>query len=113
MRVLAAGDHFVAPEEFERALRAEQGVPVDLDVVHLTGGWPTEPFGEVGSGDSVVHEASGTEDTVIGALEGARVCLTQMAPFTEPVFAAATDLELVAVNLSLELLDQALPAPIR
>jgi D-3-phosphoglycerate dehydrogenase / 2-oxoglutarate reductase len=97
MRVLAAGDHFVAPEEFERALRAEPGLPGALDVVHLRSGWPAEPFGEVGEGDSVVAEASGTEDELAAALDGARVCLTQMAPFTDRVFAAAGDLELVAV----------------
>ena len=90
MRVLAAGDHFVAPTLFEDALLAELGGAgpgsgaADLDVVHLTAGWPTDPFGPVGSGDSVVQEASGTEDDLVAALTGARVCLTQMAPFTEP-----------------------------
>ena len=51
-RVLAAGDHFVAPRLFDAALRAEPGLPGDLDVAHLTAGWPTEPFGPVGTGDS-------------------------------------------------------------
>lgn len=113
MRVLAAGDHFVAPDLFTAALRAEPGVPADLDVAHLTSGWPTEPFGPVGAGDSVVDEASGTEDELIDALEGARLCLTQMAPFTARVFAARPELEMVAVcrggpvNVDLDAADHA------
>lgn len=97
MRVLAAGDHFVAPEKFEQALRAEDGVPGDLEFARLTSAWPTDPFGPVGEGDSVVQEASGTEDELVAALDGARVCLTQMAPFTDRVFSACPDLEMVAV----------------
>ncbi len=97
LRVLAAGDHFVAPDLFDDALRAE--LPgADLDVAHLTAGWPTDPFGPVGSGHSVVDEASGTEDDLIAALDGARVCLTQMAPFTEKVFDARPELEMLAVS---------------
>src|SRR5436305_2064559 len=111
-RVLAAGDHFVAPALFETALRDESGLP-GLDVAHLTSGWPTEPFGPVGSGDSVVQEASGTEEELIEALDGARVCLTQMAPFTARVFDARPELEMVAVcrggpvNVDLDAADRA------
>ncbi|MCD2198156.1 2-hydroxyacid dehydrogenase [Actinomycetospora endophytica] len=96
MRVLAAGDHFVAPELFVEALRDQP----DLDTVEattLTASWPTEPFGPVGSGDSVVEEASGTEEDLIAALDGVRVCLTQMAPFTARVFDARPELEMIAV----------------
>ncbi|HEY2223281.1 2-hydroxyacid dehydrogenase [Actinomycetospora sp.] len=96
MRVLAAGDHFVAPELFVEALRDEQDLD-DFDATTLTAAWPTEPFGPVGSGDSVVDEASGTEEDLIAALDGARVCLTQMAPFTARVLEAHPDLEMVAV----------------
>ena len=45
-----------------------------------------------------MEEASGTEDDLVAALDGARVCLTQMAPFTARVFDAAPDLEMVAVS---------------
>lgn len=117
MRILAAGDHFVAPTLFSDALTAElpDGLPDGsaLDVTTLTSGWPTEPFGEVGSGDSVVHEASGTEDDLIAALDGARACVTQMAPFTARVFEACPDLELVGVcrggpvNVDLDAADRA------
>ncbi|GAA4903010.1 D-3-phosphoglycerate dehydrogenase [Actinomycetospora succinea] len=113
MRVLAAGDHFVAPDLFETALRAEPGLPGDLETVHLTSGWPSEPFGPVGSGDSVVDEASGTEEELVEALAGVRVCLTQMAPFTARVFDACPELEMVAVcrggpvNVDLDAADRA------
>lgn len=96
-RVLAAGDEFVLPTLFDDALRAEPDLG-DLDIAHLTAGWPTEPFGPVGPGDARVEEASGTEDDLLAALDGARVCLTQMAPFTARVFDAAPDLEMVAVS---------------
>ncbi len=100
MRILAAGDHFVAPQLFDDALRDEVGAGPDgesHEIVHLTSGWPEEPFGPVGDGDSVVEEASGTEDDLIDALDGVRVCVTQMAPFTARVFQARPELEMLAV----------------
>ena len=96
-RVLAAGDEFVLPTLFDEALRAEPDVG-DLDIAHLTAGWPHEPFGPVGPEGARVEEASGTEDDLLAALDGARVCLTQMAPFTARVFDAAPGLEMVAVS---------------
>lgn len=95
LRVLAAGDHFVAPATFLDALRAED--VGEFESTTLTAGWPQVPFGDVGTGESVVHEASGTEDDLIAALDGVRVCLTQMAPFTARVFEARPELEMVAV----------------
>ncbi|WP_433803704.1 2-hydroxyacid dehydrogenase [Actinomycetospora sp. CA-084318] len=95
MRVLAAGDHFVAPRTFLDALRAED--VGEFESTTLTAGWPQEPFGSVGSGESVVDEASGTEEELVEALDGVRVCLTQMAPFTAKVFEARPELEMVAV----------------
>ncbi|WP_433025671.1 2-hydroxyacid dehydrogenase [Actinomycetospora sp. CA-053990] len=96
-RVLAAGDEFVLPTLFDEALRGEPDVG-DLDIAHLTSGWPHEPFGPVGPEGARVEEASGTEDDLVAALDGARVCLTQMAPFTARVFDAVPDLEMVAVS---------------
>src|SRR5690606_18101741 len=55
--------------------------------------WPIEPFGPVAE----VNEASGTEEQVIEALDGAEIAVTQMAPFTKRVFAAAPQLKLVSV----------------
>jgi D-3-phosphoglycerate dehydrogenase / 2-oxoglutarate reductase len=96
MRVLAAGDHFVRPDLIESALR--RALPEEhareLDVVPLTLPWPHEPFGPVAG----VLEASGTEDQMIDALDGAEICVTQMGPFTERIFAARPDLRMVAVS---------------
>jgi D-3-phosphoglycerate dehydrogenase len=71
-----------------------QAVDPAPEVAELTLPWPYEPFGPVGG----VREASGSQDDLIDALAGARVCVTQMAPFTEAVFAARPELRLVAVS---------------
>lgn len=93
-RILAAGDDFVAPELFVEALHAQaNGIASDLDFRTLRSGWPTEPFGDIGT----VHEASGSEQDLIAALDGVTMALTQMAPFTDKVFAAAPDLRYVGV----------------
>ncbi|WP_250301499.1 2-hydroxyacid dehydrogenase [Streptomyces sp. NBC_01387] len=92
MRILAAGDHFVRPDLLRAALIGELGAA--HEITELTLPWPHEPFGPVGD----VHEASGTEDDIIEALAGAEICVTQMAPFTEKVFAASPDLRMVAVS---------------
>ncbi|WP_425586073.1 2-hydroxyacid dehydrogenase [Thermocatellispora tengchongensis] len=92
LKVLAAGDHFVRPGAVAEAIRAELGGRAS--VRELTGPWPIEPFGPVAE----VHEASGDEDELIAALDGAEVAVTQMAPFTERVLAAAPALRLVVVT---------------
>ncbi|MEU0275465.1 2-hydroxyacid dehydrogenase [Streptomyces sp. NPDC006307] len=91
--VLAAGDHFVLPRLLTEELRAAAPT-ADLDVRELQLPWPHTPFGAVAE----VDEASGTEDELIEALRGVRVCLTQMAPLTERVLAACPDLELFCVS---------------
>ncbi|WP_017558947.1 2-hydroxyacid dehydrogenase [Nocardiopsis baichengensis] len=97
MRILAAGDEFVRTDLLADAVRAElgtaPGAPGAPEVSRLDLPWPVEPFGPVGG----VHEASGTEEQVIDALKGAEVAVTQMAPFTEKVFASAPGLRLVSV----------------
>ncbi|MGW6454792.1 2-hydroxyacid dehydrogenase [Streptomyces sp. NPDC055078] len=96
MRILAAGDHFVRPALIRAALDRELAPTgrASPEITELTLPWPHEPFGPVGE----VREASGTEDQLVAALSGAAVCVTQMAPFTERVFAAAPELRLVAVS---------------
>ncbi|KMS82858.1 2-hydroxyacid dehydrogenase [Prauserella rugosa] len=90
MRILAAGDEFVGTTLLTDAVRAHVA---DAEFSELSLPWPVEPFGPVGG----VQEASGTEDQVIEALGDAEVAVTQMAPFTKKVFAAAPDLRLVSV----------------
>ncbi|MFI6285132.1 2-hydroxyacid dehydrogenase [Streptomyces sp. NPDC051018] len=96
MRILAAGDHFVRPELLRAALDRELAHTgrESPDFAELTLPWPHEPFGPVAG----VREASGTEDQLIDALSGASVCVTQMAPFTERVFASSPELRMVAVS---------------
>ncbi|MEU7281158.1 2-hydroxyacid dehydrogenase [Streptomyces sp. NPDC045431] len=91
--VLAAGDHFVLPRLLTEELRAATPA-ADLDVRELGLPWPHTPFGTVAE----VDEASGTEDELIEALRGVRICLTQMAPLTERILKACPDLELFCVS---------------
>ncbi|MGK5728584.1 2-hydroxyacid dehydrogenase [Streptomyces sp. URMC 124] len=91
--VLAAGDHFVLPRLLTGELRAAAPA-ASLDIRELTLPWPHTPFGPVAE----VDEASGTEDELIEALHGARVCVTQMAPLTERVLQACPDLELFCIS---------------
>lgn len=93
MRILAAGDEFVSTDLLSSAVRAELGTGVDLDIAELSTRWPVEPFGPVDG----VDEASGTEEQVIAAATGADVAVSQMAPFTERVFAAVPTLNLVSI----------------
>lgn len=94
MRILSAGDEFVGNDLLKAAIRAElAGTGVEADFRELSLPWPIEPFGPVAE----VNEASGTEEQVIEALDGAEIAVTQMAPFTKRVFAAAPQLKLVSV----------------
>ncbi|WPO76739.1 2-hydroxyacid dehydrogenase [Streptomyces sp. KN37] len=92
--VLAAGDHFVLPRLLGGELRAAAPGDAGLEVRELLLPWPHTPFGKVAE----VDEASGTEDELIDALRGVRICLTQMAPLTERVLAACPELELFCVS---------------
>lgn len=92
MKVLAAGDHFVRNSLIADALRHD--LPdASLEITELELPWPLEPFGKVAE----VDEASDVEDALIEALDGVEVCVTQMAPFTERVLAAAPALRMIAV----------------
>lgn len=55
--------------------------------------WPVEPFGPVAE----VREAVGDEDQMLDLLPGIEIAVTEMAPFTERVFAGASELRLVVV----------------
>lgn len=91
--MLLAGDHFV----LNRLLRAELDAgwtAAGHPIRELQLDWPHVPFGAVAE----VDEACGTEDEMIEALQGVRVCLTQMAPLTERILAACPELELFAVS---------------
>ncbi len=92
IRILAAGDHFVLSRLFVEAIRAE--VDQEVEFAELTLPWPIEPFGRVGE----VDEASGTEDELIAALDGAQICVTQLAGLTEKVLQASPSLKLFGIS---------------
>lgn len=90
--VLAAGDEFVRTDLLTHALRERAGEGLDIRELHLP--WPSVPWSSVGE----VVEAAGDEETMIEELQGVRVAVTHLAPFTEAVFTHAPDLELVVVS---------------
>lgn len=92
-KILAAGDRFIRSSLFRASLeRALGNRPAEIAEIEFA--WPDEPFGRVGE----VDEASGDEEQVIAALEGATAIVTQLAPMTERVIAASPDLRLIAVS---------------
>lgn len=92
VRVLVAGDDFVLNSLLIAALHRETSA--ELDIRELSLPWPAVPFGRVAE----VDEASGTEEELIAALQGARICLTQMAPLTERILESASDLRLFGIS---------------
>jgi hypothetical protein len=96
-RVLLAGDHFVGNDLLEERLRravsemhwadADDGPdsPPELDIRKLMLPWPLTPFGPVAE----VAEASDVEDELIEHITDAEIIVTQMAPLTARVLAAA------------------------
>ena len=90
-RILVAGDHFVTNDLLTGALRGRLGDAVEISGVTLP--WPHTPFGPVAE----VDEASGDEEALIDALPGAEIVVTQMAPVTARVLAAAAALRLIVV----------------
>lgn len=92
-RILAAGDNFIRASLLRSSLeRALDGRPAEISELEFP--WPEVPFGRVAE----VDEASGTEDDLIVALEGATAIVTQLAPMTRRVIAASPELRLIAVS---------------
>ena len=88
---LVAGDQFVLIRLLLDALQAEVGD--QLTTVEMELNWPREPFGPVAE----VHEAAGTEELLLGLIRGVEIAVTEMAPFTKRVIAAADALRLIVV----------------
>jgi len=93
-RILVVGDYFVTVPLLKRALEVEIQDQTPIELRDLTLPWPDVAFGQIAE----VEEASGSEDELIAALEGVQICVTQMAPLTEKVLAAAPDLKLFVVT---------------
>jgi D-3-phosphoglycerate dehydrogenase len=88
MRILLAGDGFIRNDDLRAAI---VNAGVDADFSELTLPWPLVPFGPIAE----VDEASGREDAVAAAAADCEVVVTQMAPITGAVIAAAPKLRLV------------------
>ncbi|KUL48448.1 hydroxyacid dehydrogenase [Streptomyces sp. NRRL F-4489] len=91
--VLAAGNHFIRPALFAAAVREAAG-DTPLEIRELQFGWPHTPFGPVAE----VTEASGTEDEMIAALQGAEICVTEHGPLTARILDHCPDLKLFCTS---------------
>jgi D-3-phosphoglycerate dehydrogenase len=89
MKILVAGDRHVLSRLMIEALEQELGE--DLEISTLDFPWPVEPAGKIAE----VEEASGSEEEVIEAADGAEVIVTQLAPITERVLSSLDELKLV------------------
>ena len=90
-RILVAGDHFILPSIFADAIRAE--VKTAIEFREYQSPWPGVPFGAIGE----VTEASGSEDELIQALQGASIYVANHAPLTKKILESAPDLELAVI----------------
>lgn len=73
------------------ALRAETGNRLAITERSLE--WPVAPFGDVAE----VREAAGTEEMMLALVPSIEIAVTEMAPFTARVLAAADALRLIVV----------------
>jgi D-3-phosphoglycerate dehydrogenase / 2-oxoglutarate reductase len=90
-RILVAGDHCILPSIFADAIRAEVTSPVEFREYQSP--WPGVPFGRIAE----VTEASGSEDEIIQALEGANIYVANHAPLTQRMLEHAPDLKLAVI----------------
>jgi D-3-phosphoglycerate dehydrogenase / 2-oxoglutarate reductase len=90
-RILVAGDHFILPSIFADAIRAL--VTTGIEFREYQTPWPGVPFGNIGE----VTEASGSENEIIEALQGASVYVANHAPLTERILESAPDLKLAVI----------------
>src|SRR5690348_12681315 len=89
-RLLVVGDHFILPE----LMRSKLGFAASCyEIVEASTPFPLEPFRQIAE----VHEASGSEEQMIEALEKVSVCIAHHAPLTERVLQHATALRLFVV----------------
>jgi D-3-phosphoglycerate dehydrogenase / 2-oxoglutarate reductase len=90
-RILVAGDHFILPSIFAEAIRAE--VKTGIEFREYQSPWPGVPFSKIGE----VTEASGSEEELIMALEGASIYVANHAPLTRKILESCPDLKLAVI----------------
>ena len=89
-KLLVVGDHFILPELMHSKLGS---VASSYEIVEASTPFPLEPFCQIAE----VHEASGSEEQMIKALDGVSICIAHHAPLTERVLRHATALRLFVV----------------
>ena len=89
-KLLVIGDYFIPPDLMRRKLR---GIADGWHIVEASTNFPLEPYGDIAE----VREASGSEEQMIEALQGVKICVAHHAPLTERVLQYAHDLKLYVV----------------
>lgn len=89
MKILLAGDHFVRNDLLAEAIEDRLSSPPTFSTLTLP--WPEVPFTRVAE----VEEASDCEEELLGAVADVEAIVTQMAPLTQRVIAAAPNLRLI------------------
>lgn len=89
-KLLLIGDHFILPS----LMRAKLGSIADnYEIVEASTPFPLEPFSQIAE----VHEASGSEEQMIEALQGVSICIAHHAPLTQRILHLSPDLRLFVV----------------
>ena len=90
-KILLIGDHFISPALMRASLSPE--LRGSLAIAEAETPFPLEPFRSIAE----VREASGSEEQMIEALQGARLAIAHHAPLTERVLASTPELRLFVV----------------
>lgn len=97
-KIAVVGDNFMLPEAFERSLKAE--CEVDIDVRTLTQPWPDEPMehGYAVKGMEGLKEYMGNPDDIVEFINDAEVFVTHLAPVSRPMLEQLPSLKFIAVS---------------
>ena len=90
-KILTIGDHFLLPSIMRDSLTT--AIPEGLQFVEGATPFPFEPVRNIAE----VREASGSEEQMIGLLQGVSLCVAHHAPFTRSVLENSPDLKLIVI----------------
>ncbi len=101
LRIAIAGDRFMRPDFFERALRAVPGLSErTLHCRHLELDWPDTPLvhGRAGTPTAGLKEFLGEPEEIAAFIGDAQVFVNHLAPVTAGVLDRCPQLALIAVS---------------
>jgi D-3-phosphoglycerate dehydrogenase / 2-oxoglutarate reductase len=92
------GDRFMLPSVFEKAIREKCGDAAEIRSHEMP--WPDEPMehGYTQPGMEGLKEYQGTADEVVAYMDGSKIAVTHLAPFSAGVLERLPKLKLIAVS---------------